>query len=93
MAGATAAALLSPIGRLVVRAAAVGSLALAASYVVLQQLRNEYPADFIWPLNFERVHVLGLLAVAFLAVDAAVGWLRRGPPVQPSPEETAQPTP
>ncbi|MBK9178112.1 MAG: DUF3367 domain-containing protein [Acidimicrobiales bacterium] len=79
VAGGAVAALTTRWGRVAVRVAAVGALALAALYVLVQQYRHQYPADFIWPKNFERTHLLGLLAVAFLAVDAMAGRLRLAP--------------
>ncbi|MEZ5141941.1 MAG: alpha-(1-_3)-arabinofuranosyltransferase family protein [Acidimicrobiales bacterium] len=57
-------------GRGVLGLAGAASLGLAASYYVLQQVRNRYPADFMWPQLFDRVSVLGLLAVLLLLAEA-----------------------
>jgi hypothetical protein len=48
-----------------------GALALAAAgaYVALQQLRYRYPPDFAWPVNTERAHDLGWLAVALVVAS------------------------
>jgi hypothetical protein len=48
------------------------ALAAAGAYTALQQLRYRYPPDFAWPVNVERAHLLGWLAVALAA--ATVGW-------------------
>ncbi len=50
--------------------AGAGSLGLAAAYYVLQQYRRQFPADFVWPQLFERVHVLGVLAVLLAGAEA-----------------------
>lgn len=68
-------------GWVLVRALSVGSLLLAALYVIARQYRNGFPADFEWPQNFEAVHILGLLAVGLLVVEAVIeaqraGWRR-----------------
>lgn len=50
---------------------AVVFLAAPAAFTVLQQYRNDYPPDFVWPAEFSRVHMLGvvaLLAMGILAV-------------------------
>jgi hypothetical protein len=52
------------------------ALGLAALYVLLEQTLNEYPPVFEWPTFFDRVHVLGWLAVALLAADALVEVVR-----------------
>jgi hypothetical protein len=44
--------------------------------VLLEQTLNKYPPVFEWPTFFDRVHVLGWLAVALLAADALVEVVR-----------------
>jgi arabinofuranan 3-O-arabinosyltransferase len=46
------------------------ALAAAAAYTVGQQARYGYPPDFAWPVNVERAHGLGWLAVALLTASA-----------------------
>ncbi len=57
-------------------AVAIGalSLALAAGYTVLQQWRRSYPADFVWPQLFSRVHVLGVLTILLAGVEGLREW-------------------
>jgi hypothetical protein len=45
------------------------ALAAAGAYIVVQQHRHRFPPDFAWPTEFDRVHPLGLAAVALLAVQ------------------------
>lgn len=49
---------------------AVVFLAASASFTVLQQYRNDYPPDFVWPAEFSRVHVLGVVALLAMGVLA-----------------------
>jgi hypothetical protein len=65
-----------PRARVVLAIGAPVALGLAGLYVFVQQWRHLYPAVFEWPTFFDRVHVLGWLAVAFLAADALVERLR-----------------
>ncbi|MFN8037859.1 MAG: alpha-(1-_3)-arabinofuranosyltransferase family protein [Acidimicrobiales bacterium] len=58
-------------GRGLLGVAGAGALGLAAGYYVLQQVRNRFPADFVWPQLFTRVNVLGVLAVLLLLAEAA----------------------
>jgi hypothetical protein len=51
-------------------------LALAAGYILLEQSRHRYPAVFEWPTFFERVHLVGWLAVVLLAADVLVEQVR-----------------
>ncbi len=48
---------------------ATASLGLASIYIMIQQRRFRYPPDFVWPQQFERVHVLGVLAVLLIFVE------------------------
>ena len=57
-------------GRAVATLMAAGSLGLAALYIVQAQLRHPNPADFQWAVQFDKVNVLGLLALYLLLVEA-----------------------
>jgi hypothetical protein len=70
------AALLRSRWRVVLAVGAPVALGLAALYVLLEQTLNSYPPVFEWPTFFERVHVLGWLAVGLLAADALVEVVR-----------------
>ncbi len=48
---------------------ATASLGLASLYTMIQQRRFRYPPDFVWPQRFERVHILGVLAVLLIFVE------------------------
>jgi arabinofuranan 3-O-arabinosyltransferase len=71
--------------------AGAGCLALAALYIVTWQLRHDYISDFTWPLQFTRVHVLGLLAV-FLALAEGLRGVATEPPDTPRRPEPTAPT-
>jgi arabinofuranan 3-O-arabinosyltransferase len=70
------AALLRARWRVVLAIGAPVVLGVAALYVLLAQTLYEYPPVFDWPTFFDRVHVLGWLAVALLAADALVEVVR-----------------
>ena len=70
------AALIRPRWRVVLAIGAPLALGIAGLYVLLEQTLNEYPPVFEWPTFFDRVHVLGWLAVALLAADALVEVVR-----------------
>jgi arabinofuranan 3-O-arabinosyltransferase len=70
------AALLRARWRVVLAIGAPVALGVAALYVLLAQTLYEYPPVFDWPTFFDRVHVLGWLAVALLAADALVEVVR-----------------
>src|SRR5262249_57008710 len=70
------AALLRARWRVVLAIGAPVALGLAALYVLLEQTLNEYPPVFEWPTFFDRVHVLGWLAVVLIAADALVEVVR-----------------
>jgi hypothetical protein len=72
----TLAALVRPRWRVVLAIGAPLALGIAGLYVLLEQTLNEYPPVFEWPTFFDRVHVLGWLAVALLAADALVEVVR-----------------
>jgi hypothetical protein len=67
--------------------AGAGCLAIAAAYIVSGQIRHDYISDFTWPLQFTRVHVLGLLAVFLLLAEAVRGVAAEPPdtPRHPGP--------
>jgi arabinofuranan 3-O-arabinosyltransferase len=65
-----------PRWRAVLALGAPAALGLAGLYVFVQQWRHRYPGVFEWPTFFDRVHVLGWIAVAFLAADALVEMVR-----------------
>jgi hypothetical protein len=70
------AALVRPRWRVALAIGAPAALAAAGLYVVVQQTRHGYPSVFEWPTFFDRVHMLGWFAVAFLAADALVEVVR-----------------
>jgi lysylphosphatidylglycerol synthetase-like protein (DUF2156 family) len=78
--------------------AGLASFGLSALYIVVQQVRHTYPTDFLWPLQFERVHTLGVVAVLFLAAEIVrVVAARisnsgdgRRPPGEPDPDEAPE---
>ena len=51
-------------------AVAAAALAASAAYAVVRQLRYRFPADFAWPTELDRVHVLGVVALLLLGVQA-----------------------
>jgi arabinofuranan 3-O-arabinosyltransferase len=52
--------------------AAVSALGLMTGYILLQQVRYDYPPTFDWPSHFSRVTGLAWFAVLCLAADALV---------------------
>jgi arabinofuranan 3-O-arabinosyltransferase len=65
-----------PRTRGIVALASPVCLAGCALYIAVQQWRYQYTPLFEWPTFFDKVHVLGWLAAAFLAVDAVVEVVR-----------------
>jgi hypothetical protein len=61
----------------VLRVASPVALALAAAYVVGQQIRHRIAPGLEWPTELERAHPLGWLAVLTLAADAALSVINR----------------
>ena len=57
-------------------AALIGAIAL---YVTWGQYRHNYPPQFEWPLNFDRVRNVAWIAVVLLVVDVLVGSVRGRP--------------
>lgn len=61
------------LGRLPGRATtllAVAFMGSAASLIAIDQIRFRYPRDFVWPLFFDKYHVLGVVAVLLIAAAA-----------------------
>jgi arabinofuranan 3-O-arabinosyltransferase len=52
-------------------------LALAGAYTVWQERRGRFRTDFAWPAIFDRVHVLGVLAVVIVAALVVVEVIQR----------------
>jgi len=52
-------------------------LAAPAAFTVLQQYRNDYPPDFVWPAEFGRVHVLGVVALLAMGILAVRDLIQR----------------
>jgi hypothetical protein len=63
--------------RLLLQLAAPGALALAALYVIVQQIRHSTAPGLDWPGELERAHPLGWLAILLLAADLVLCRLRR----------------
>ena len=45
-------------------------MSTASLFIVLNQIKERYPRDFVWPLFFERFHILGVIAILFIAAAA-----------------------
>jgi arabinofuranan 3-O-arabinosyltransferase len=58
-----------PRGRDLLLTLAAGLLAVTGLFYVVQQIRHRNPPDFIWPQQFDEVHVLGLLVIFLLAAE------------------------
>ena len=58
---------------------APAALALAGSYIVVQQWRRGYSPLLEWPAFFSRVHFVGWLAVVLLGADVLLELLRERP--------------
>jgi arabinofuranan 3-O-arabinosyltransferase len=69
-------ALVRPRLRVLLTLGAPLALGLAALYIVTKNYVNKYPPLFEWPTFFDSVHVLGWLAIVFVAADALVEVLR-----------------
>ena len=86
VAGTVFATYRSARGRAVAALGAAGSLALAALYTVQAQFRHPNPADFQWAVQFDKVNVLGLLAIFLLAAEAVCELLVRRQQVDLTPD-------
>jgi arabinofuranan 3-O-arabinosyltransferase len=83
------AALVRPRWRVALAIGAPAALGLAGLYVLAEQTLHTYPPVFEWPTFFDRVHMLGWFAVAFLAADALVEAVRtRGRQTRDQPDRT-----
>ncbi len=78
-AAVTALAVVLRPARWILAFGAATALAAAGAYTALQQARYRYPPDFAWPVNVERAHDLGWLAVALLVASVATRRHRREP--------------
>ena len=45
-------------------------MSMSAILILIDQIRERYPRDFVWPLFFERFHILGVIAVLFITAAA-----------------------
>lgn len=68
-------ALLVPRGRTILAVASAGLLAAAGVYTAVRQIQHGYPPGFTWAANFDAVHPVAWLAIAFLTADVAVEYL------------------
>ncbi len=59
--------------------AAAALFGLTGLFHVIQQVRHRYPPDFLWPLQFERVHVIGVAAICCLWAEVVRAALRSRP--------------
>jgi arabinofuranan 3-O-arabinosyltransferase len=64
---------------------APAALALAGAYVVVWQARHHIAPGLDWPVELERAHPLGWLAVALLVADVVVARRWRGPASRDDP--------
>jgi arabinofuranan 3-O-arabinosyltransferase len=69
LAGALYLALVRIRRRALLGLAAAASFGLAASYYLIQQRRHRFAPNFVWPALFERVHILGVVAVLLFAAE------------------------
>ena len=64
------------------------SLGMAALYVMAEQIKLRHPSDFVWPQQFDEVHILGVIAILMLAgeyirITARIGLRERSPESSP----------
>jgi hypothetical protein len=74
--GATALTLRNRQWRPLLTAGCVLAFGAAAAYVVVQQLQYRFGNTAEWPSQFDRVHIVTLLAVLLLGADALVEAIR-----------------
>jgi hypothetical protein len=72
----TAAALVSPRWRGILRVVPPVIVVVILAWVTSGQMRHSYPASFDWPIFFERLRTSAWLVVVLLAVDGIVGLVR-----------------
>jgi hypothetical protein len=77
MGGLTVASLRSARGRGVLGLLGVGLFGLAVLYTVQAQWRHGQAADFQWPLQYQKVSILGLATIFLLAAEAVRELLAR----------------
>lgn len=70
----TLVAILVPHGRWTLVAALVGSLGLVTAITVVWQWHSRYRPGVEWPTAFPLTHVLTIVAVLTVAVDATLRW-------------------
>jgi hypothetical protein len=71
-----AVVLVRPRLRFVLSLGAVAAIGAAGLFTAVQQLRYSYPAILEWPQFFEKIHIVGWIAVVFLAADTLVTFVR-----------------
>jgi hypothetical protein len=64
------AALRHPRTRSLLGLAGAASLVVTGTYYVVLQRKNRFNPNFVWPTQFNRVHILGLLAMFLLGAEA-----------------------
>lgn len=84
--GAVLVAFRSPRGRGWLGLGAAASLGIAALYIVTGQIRHRYQADFDWPIQYGKVHILGLVTLYLLLAEGLRAFLAR-----PSRDDRAAP--
>ena len=75
VAAATFVAALGRRGRLLLRAMAVAALVVVVGYVVVQQIRFGYPAQYDWPQRFLRFEYVPWIAVLLLVADVVLDYV------------------
>ena len=45
-------------------------MGLSSTLIMLDQIKERHPRDFVWPLFFERFHILGVVAILFIVAAA-----------------------
>ena len=58
-------------------ALALAFMSVAAGLIAIDQIRYRHPRDFVWPLFFDRYHVVGVLAILCMAAAAVEALLER----------------
>jgi hypothetical protein len=57
--------------------AGLAAMSVATTWIAVNQIRFRFPRDFVWPLFFDQVHVLGVVAVLLLAAAGGETLLER----------------
>ena len=50
-------------------ALAAGLFAVTSLLIMIEQVLERHPPDFVWPKQFSEFHVLGVLTILLLAVE------------------------